>query len=79
MSKYPKVKDESQVGEYPGFVKSGGGLVWDDVLEYRVWCHLPAGAPDIDGDGSDYYYAFRTYEEALCFHKQIPEAMNRLH
>jgi hypothetical protein len=66
MSKYPKVKDPDMVGTYPGFVKSGGGFVWDEVLEYRVWCHPPDGAPDID-DGSDYYYYFETYEEALEF------------
>lgn len=57
------------VGKYPGFVKSGGGFVWDEVLEYRVWCHPEIGAPKLD-DGNDYYYAFVTYEEALEFSKQ---------
>jgi hypothetical protein len=66
MSKYPKVKDPNLVGEYPAFVKTGGGYVWDAVLEYRVWCHLHDGAPDID-NGNDYYYAFETYEDALDF------------
>lgn len=66
MSKYPKVKDPNLVGTYPALVKSGGGYVWDDVLEYRVWCHPEKGAPDIE-DGNDYYYAFETYEEALEF------------
>jgi hypothetical protein len=66
MSKYPKVKDPKLVGKYPGLVKSGGGHVWDEVLEYRVWCHPHYGASDQD-DGDDYYYVFETYEEALEF------------
>lgn len=68
MSDYPEVKDKSLVGTYPGFVKSGGGYVWDDVLEYRVWCHPKAGAPN--DDGNDYYYFFDTYEQALEFAKE---------
>jgi putative acetyltransferase len=39
-------------------------LVWDAVLEYRVWSHPERGAPDL-ADGSDYYYPFATYQEAL--------------
>jgi putative acetyltransferase len=35
------------------------------VGEYRVWCHPEEGPDDAD-DGSDYYYAFATYEEALA-------------
>ncbi|CAN5495410.1 hypothetical protein BH11BAC5_BH11BAC5_22380 [soil metagenome] len=66
MIKYPEVKDLTMVGEYPTLVNSGGGYVWDDVLEYRVWCHPHDGAPDID-EGNDYYYPFATYEEALEF------------
>ena len=65
----PPVRDESLVGTYPALAKSGGGFVWDDVLEYRVWCHPEHGAPD-DGDGSDYFHAFTTYEEALSFSKR---------
>lgn len=57
------------VGEYPALVAAGGGYVWDEVLEYRVWCHPERGAPD-HADGSDYYYAFAAYEEALEFSKQ---------
>ena len=71
MTIYPKVKDSAMVGEYPGFVHSGGGYVWDEVLEYRVWCHPEDGAPDID-NGDDYYFAFATYEEALCYAKENP-------
>lgn len=65
-SGYPPVKDPSMVGSYSARSNSGGGYVWDDVLEYRVWCHSERGAPDLD-EGSDYYYAFETYEEALEF------------
>src|SRR5450755_144044 len=66
MSKYPEVKDPNLVGKYPGLVNSGGGFVWDDVLEYRVWYQPHDEASDIS-DGDDYYYAFETYDEALEF------------
>jgi len=71
MSKYPNVKDPEMVGTYPAHAKSGGGYVWDQVLEYRVWCHPERGAPDLC-DGDDYYYAFETYEEALEFSRENP-------
>ena len=67
--KYPAVLDESLVGTYPALAKAGGGYVWDEVLEYRVWCHPDRGAPD-EEDGSDYYRPFSTYEEALAFSRQ---------
>jgi hypothetical protein len=62
----PPALHESLVGTYPALVGAGGGYVWDHVLEYRVWCHPERGAPDVDG-GSDYYYAFPTYDEAVAF------------
>jgi hypothetical protein len=65
---YPDAIDPEMVGEYPAQSYAGGGYVWDAVLEYRVWCHPERGAPDHD-DGSDYYYAFATYAEALEFSK----------
>lgn len=68
MSKYPKVKDPNLIGEYPALVNAGGGYVWDEVLEYRVWCHPYDGAEDNE-HGNDYYYAFETYEAALEFSK----------
>ena len=68
MTNYPKVKNPELVGTYSAYVKSGGGFVWDEVLEYRVWCHPHNGAPDLE-DGSDYYYAFESYEEALDYSK----------
>lgn len=66
MSLYPAVKDSALVGTYPAVVSSGGGYVWDEVLEYRVWCHPHDGAPDTEA-GDDYYYVFDTYEEACAF------------
>ncbi len=40
--------------------------MWDEVLEYRVWCHPERGAEDLF-EGDDYYYTFETCEEALAF------------
>ena len=54
------------VGTYEPSAYAGGGYVWDEVLEYRVWCYPERGAPDV-ANGSDYYYPFESYEEALVF------------
>jgi hypothetical protein len=70
---YPKVVDASLVGTYPAVAHSGGGYVWDDVLEYRVWCHPERGALDED-EGSDYYLAFATYAEAFAASHSIEGA-----
>ncbi len=64
--RYPDAVDAALVGTYPALAKAGGGYVWDDVLEYRVWCHPERGAPD-EQDGSDYYFSFATYAEAAAF------------
>jgi putative acetyltransferase len=66
---YPEVLDPAKVGSYPASAKAGGGYVWDAVLEYRVWCHTERGAPD-EAEGSDYYYAFESYEEAESFSRE---------
>lgn len=71
MSIYPEVKNQDLVGTYPALVNAGGGYVWDDVLEYRVWCHPEDGAPDSE-DGNDYYSAFESYEEALQYAENNP-------
>lgn len=63
---YPAVIDPAKVGTYPAVAHAGGGYVWDEVLEYRVWCHPELGAPD-EFDGNDYYCAYETYDEALAF------------
>ncbi|TCZ77274.1 GCN5 family acetyltransferase [Lysobacter sp. N42] len=65
-TQYPEVLDPSLVGTYPASAKAGGGYVWDAVLEYRVWCYPRSGAEDL-AEGSDYYYAFESYEEAEEF------------
>lgn len=67
----PSILNPSKVGEYSAVAKSGGGYVWDEVLEYRVWCHPDRGAPD-ECDGSDYYYPFETYAEALTYSENNP-------
>lgn len=56
---YPDAQDPERVGTYPAVVKAGGGYVWDEVLEYRVWCFPRLGAEDLE-DGSDYYYVIDT-------------------
>ena len=72
-AQYPAVLDPNAVGEYPALVAAGGGYVWDEVLEYRVWCHPERGARD-RAYGSDYYYAFASYEQALDFSTQTAGA-----
>lgn len=73
INRYPAVKDPELVGSYPATVKSGGGYVWDAVLEYRVWCHPHDGAPDLE-DGNDYYYVFENYAEAITFSEETSGA-----
>jgi len=63
---YPDAVDPELVGTYPALAKAGGGYVWDEVLEYRVWCHPERGAADLN-EGSDYYRAFATYADARAF------------
>ena len=69
----PPVRDPGRVGTFAALAKSGGGYVWDHVLEYRVWCHPERGAPD-ECDGDDYFYAFATHEEAADFSARTPGA-----
>jgi hypothetical protein len=71
--RYPTAADPQKVGTYPALAKTGGGYVWDDVLEYRVWCHPERGARDLH-DGDDYFLAFATYPKALAFSKRTPGA-----
>ena len=71
--RYPTAAYPARVGKYPAVVGAGGGYVWDEVLEYRVWCHPERGSPDYD-DGSDYFYSFATYPKALAFSRRTPGA-----
>lgn len=64
--RFPDAVDPDRVGEYPARAFAGGGFVWDEVLEYRVWCHPELGAPDV-ANGSDYFQSFATYREAAAF------------
>jgi hypothetical protein len=63
---YPDAVNPAMVGEYPALAKAGGGYVWDEVLEYRVWCHPENGAEDLM-DGEDYFYSFITHAGAHAF------------
>ena len=63
---YPDAIDPARVGSYPALAKSGGGYVWDAVLEYRVWCHPERGAPDL-AEGGDYFHSFSSYQDAVDF------------
>jgi hypothetical protein len=68
--RYPTAVDPKRVGTYPSKAFAGGGLVWDEVLEYRVWFSPERGAEDLE-DGSDYFRAFATYPEALAVSQRI--------
>lgn len=70
---YPDALEPNLVGTYSPVAKAGGGYVWDDVLEYRVWCHPERGSSDSE-DGNDYYYPFATYAEALAFSQRTEGA-----
>jgi putative acetyltransferase len=64
--RYPDAVDPDAVGTYPVPAKAAGGLVWDAVLEYRVWLHPERGAPDLH-DGNDYLHVFASYDDAAEF------------
>jgi hypothetical protein len=70
---FPPVADPSLVGSYPALARAGGGLVWDAVLEYRVWCHPERGVPD-ELDGDDYFHSFASYEDALDYARETAGA-----
>jgi hypothetical protein len=71
MSEYPKVANPDLVGEYPASAGAGGGYFFDEVLEYRVWCHPERGAPD-EFEGNDYYHVFANFEDARAFSGSNP-------
>lgn len=70
---YPDACDPARVGSYPAAASTGGGYVWDAVLEYRVW-FSPAREADDLADGNDYYLAFATFAEAQAASHQRPGA-----
>ena len=77
MKDYPKILDETKLGKYDWKAKVGGGYVWDEVLEYRVWNHPENGAEDL-ANGNDYFFVFATYEEAKAFSDNNPGAESPL-
>jgi putative acetyltransferase len=54
MPEYPDAMDSAKVGSYAALAGAGGGFVWDEVLEHRVWFHPERGVAD-EHDGDDYY------------------------
>lgn len=56
----PKVIDPARVGTYSPLAGAGGGFVFDEVLEYRVW---------FKRNGESVFRAFATIEEADAFSK----------
>lgn len=71
MPAYPDAVHPELVGSYPAVQFAGGGYVWDEVLEYRVWCSPADGAEDL-ADGDDYYYyAFASADDAIAAAHQM--------
>jgi hypothetical protein len=70
---YPDAVEANLVGTYPAGAMAGGGYVWDEVLEYRVWCHPQRRSADL-GNSSDYYFAFANYVEAHDFFERTAGA-----
>lgn len=68
---YPAAVDPDAVGTYNAVAGAGGGIVWDAVLEYRVWCHPRAG-------GDDFFYSFATHPEALAFAERLRDSNDEL-
>ena len=66
MPEYPDAIEPRKVGDYPAVAGAGGGFVWDEVLEYRVWCH--------SDNGTDFFHAFATFEDAAKFSDATTEA-----
>ena len=70
-NQFPDACNPDLVGKYDAMANSGGGYFFDEVLEYRVWCHPERGAPD-EFEGDDYFYSFATYAEAIEFAADFP-------
>ncbi len=63
--RYPTAVDPQRVGKYPALAGAGGGYVWDEVLEYRVWCRA---------EGGDVLRAFAACPRALAFSRRTERA-----
>ena len=70
MTDYPPTKDLRKIGTYPSLIPSGGGFLYDKVLEYRVWVHPK--------NGDNFYKAFATYKEAESYSSKTPGAESPL-
>jgi hypothetical protein len=71
--RYPVAVNLARVGRYPAKAGAGGGYVWDEVLEYRVWCHPVFGAEPKAGQ-EDYFHAFPTHAKAMAFFRRTEGA-----
>lgn len=70
---YPDAKDPEKIGTFSARSYAGGGYVWDEVLEYRVWCSPRNEAEDLE-NGNDYYYVFAKYVKAVEFSRSTKGA-----
>jgi len=73
----PDAVDPSRVGDYDALVYAGGGMFFDEILEYRVWVHVHGGHSTYHfghAVTADHYGAFATYAEALEFARETPGA-----
>jgi len=57
---YPAASNPEMVGKYEAMCFAGGGLFWDEVLEYRVWIKRPGNSPQ--------FIACPTFELAQHIH-----------
>jgi hypothetical protein len=73
----PTAIDPGKVGTSRPWRRRAAATCGTPVLEYRVWCYPSEGAEDLE-DGSDYCYAFPTFEEALTFAEQTRGAQEPL-
>lgn len=65
-SNYPIADKPKKIGSFPVEVFSGGGYLFDKVLEYRVWVR--------NKNVSSELYSFTNYEDALRFRNQTKGA-----
>ena len=61
---FPPAKDPTKVGTYPYFCAQGTGMIYQDVLEYRVIQSYPEVLPII--------HSFSTMKDASHYLSQLP-------
>ena len=68
---YPEVINTKLVGSYPEQSYSGGGLVYDDVLEYRVWVKSNTSKGD-----NIWVRSYSSFDEANKYNNRIKNRKN---